>query len=130
MFGIISRQTLRRGEGGRERSGLQRAVHCAGRPAFRLHLGDFRNDIPKMVLPRLAHSSQDSAMAELGVMGKIAMASLKRKATEAAASLASTVMRFTSGTGFFLSDLPQRLGCSGYLHLRELLSSTQKNVQR
>src|SRR5262245_8037256 len=42
--------------------------------------------------PRLVHSSQSSAMGELGVIGKIAMASLTRYATEAAASLPSTVI--------------------------------------
>src|SRR4030095_7142882 len=39
----------------------------------------------RFVFPWLAHSSQDSAMAELGVIGKIAIASLRRKANEAAA---------------------------------------------
>src|SRR6185295_10431282 len=48
----------------------------------------------RFVLPWLAHSSQDSAIAELGVIGKIAIASLRRKATEAVASLPSTVMYF------------------------------------
>src|SRR6185369_5859959 len=46
----------------------------------------------RFVFPRLAHSSQTSAIGELGVIGKIAIASLKRKATEAAASLPSTVI--------------------------------------
>src|ERR1043166_9466602 len=48
----------------------------------------------KFVFPRLAHSSQTSAIGDLGVIGKIAMASLKRNATEAAASFPSTVMQF------------------------------------
>src|SRR5262245_41107454 len=46
----------------------------------------------RFVLPLLAHSSHTSAMGELGVMGKIAIASLRRKATEAAASFPSTVI--------------------------------------
>src|ERR1051325_3438820 len=48
----------------------------------------------RFVFPLLAHSSQTSAIGELGVIGKIATASLKRKATEAAASLPSTVIWF------------------------------------
>src|ERR1044072_70832 len=47
----------------------------------------------RLVLPRLAHSSHNSAIGELGVMGEKAIASLTRKATEAAASFPSTVMR-------------------------------------
>src|SRR5262249_7294135 len=47
-------------------------------------------------LSLLAHSSQSSAIVELGVIGYIAIASLMRYATEAAASLPSTVMRFRS----------------------------------
>src|SRR6185369_2585658 len=46
----------------------------------------------RFVFPRLAHSSQTSAIGELGVIGKIAIASLRRNATEAAASLPSTVI--------------------------------------
>src|SRR5436190_20177448 len=42
----------------------------------------------------LAQSSQSSAIGELGVIGKMAIASLRRKATDAAASLPSTVMCF------------------------------------
>src|SRR4029450_1162061 len=45
----------------------------------------------RFVLPRLAHSSHTSAIGELGVIGKIAIASLNLKATDAAASLPSTV---------------------------------------
>src|SRR6185503_19395345 len=48
----------------------------------------------RFVFPRLAHSSHSSAIGELGVMGKMAIVSLTRNATDAAASLASTVMRF------------------------------------
>jgi hypothetical protein len=51
----------------------------------------------RLVFPLLAHSSHSSAMVELGVIGYIAIASLMRKATEAAASLPSTVIRFFSG---------------------------------
>ena len=45
-------------------------------------------------MPRLAHSSQSSAIVELGVIGKIAITSLSRNATEAAASLPSMVASF------------------------------------
>src|ERR1044072_527652 len=58
----------------------------------------------RFVLPRLAHSSQSSAIGELGVIGKIAIASLKRKATEAAASLPSTVI-------WFLPDVSHLFHC-------------------
>jgi hypothetical protein len=43
-------------------------------------------------------------MGELGVIGKIAIASLKRKATDAAASLPSTVI-------WFLPDVSHPLHC-------------------
>src|SRR5215510_13606075 len=42
---------------------------------------------------RLAHSSQSSAIALLGVIGYIAIDSLTRYATDAAASFPSTVIR-------------------------------------
>src|SRR4030095_15223747 len=48
----------------------------------------------RLVLPRLAHSSHNSAIGELGVIGKMAIVSLTRKATDAAASFPSTVMSF------------------------------------
>jgi len=48
----------------------------------------------RFVLPRFAHSSHSSAIGELGVIGKIAIASLNLNATDAAASFPSTVMRF------------------------------------
>src|SRR4030095_2878527 len=43
-------------------------------------------------LLRLAHSSHSSAIGLLGVIGKIAIVSLARYATDAAASLPSTVI--------------------------------------
>lgn len=43
---------------------------------------------------RVRKQPESSAIGELGVMGKIAIASLRREATEAVASLSSTVMRF------------------------------------
>src|SRR6185436_8886882 len=56
----------------------------------------------RFVFPRLAHSSHTSAMGELGVIGKIAIASLRRNATEAAASFPSTVILF----GVVVTHLP------------------------
>src|SRR5262249_1585546 len=47
----------------------------------------------RLTFPRLAHSSQSSAIGLLGVMGYMAIVSLARYATDAAASLPSTVIR-------------------------------------
>src|SRR6185369_12603903 len=89
----------------------------------------------RFVLPWLAHSSQTSAIGELGVIGKIAIASLKRKATEAAASLPSTVSLFVAGamrsfqglklTPKAFANLSPRLERSdnpGLIHLNFLLN--------
>ena len=50
MLGIISMQALRRGEGGRQRAGLQRAVHRAGGAALALHLDDVGDAAPDVGL--------------------------------------------------------------------------------
>src|SRR6516162_9413373 len=47
----------------------------------------------RFTFPRLAHSSQSSAIGLLGVIGYMATVSLARYATDAAASFPSTVMR-------------------------------------
>src|SRR5262245_47786045 len=63
----------------------------------------------RLVFPRLAHSSQTSAIGELGVIGKIAIASLTRNATEAAASLPSTVISFLLDVGHPFPGLAARM---------------------
>src|SRR3954468_24239833 len=47
----------------------------------------------RFFMPRFAHSSLSSAIVLLGVIGYIAIVSLTRYATDAAASLPSTVIR-------------------------------------
>jgi len=46
--GDHQQEALRGGEGGRQRPGLERAVHGAGSAAFRLHFDDGRNGAPEV----------------------------------------------------------------------------------
>ena len=62
-------QALGGRERGRQRPCLEGAVHSPGCASLRLHLGHLGTTPQRFVLPRLAHSSQNSAMGELGVIG-------------------------------------------------------------
>jgi hypothetical protein len=62
-------QALRRRERRRERARLQRAVNGAGRACLGLHLGQLGDGVPELGVPRVAHSSQSSAIGLLGVIG-------------------------------------------------------------
>ncbi len=70
MLGIISKQALRRREGGGQRASRQRAVNRARGAGFGLHLGDAHGLAEQVLaLPLAAHSSETSAMGEEGVIG-------------------------------------------------------------
>jgi len=69
-------------------------VCCACGTSLRLHFGH-RNGISHMFfLPEADHVSHSSAIGDDGVIGNMAVTSLRRNATEAAASFPSIVTNF------------------------------------